>query len=199
MEEEDDFLARLGRIHKAFHGNGSTLLTRILTTSEELVRDRGCTDVHRAARPLAAIVSGEPVLHGREGATIDVFVSHDDKVGVKYARTVLESLDDGGLAIVVSLDGPTPFTRRECEGPRLQFFTARSLCVNVTHHCLVPRHTRVDAVPVDVPLDKLPRIIDTDPVVQYYGWPVGTVVRIERVFGGHEPMAYFRVVVAASS
>ena len=44
----------------------------------------------------------------------------------------------------------------------------------------------------------LPRIFDTDKVVEYYNWKIGDVVKIRRVFGGHEPFDYFRVVVAAA-
>ena len=43
------------------------------------------------------------------------------------------------------------------------------------------------------------RILDTDAVVQYHDWKVGTIVRVMRRFGGQEPIPYFRVVVAAGA
>ena len=190
-----------------------------MTTCEEMLRDRGCTRVERAAdlAPcLAAATPPEPALRGRGGARdFDVFLHGEDRVGVKYARAVIEHCaaggrdarergrdegrdarergrDEGRDAIIVSVEGPTPFTRRECEGERVQFLCARDVVVNVTRHALVPRHERVPRGPVDAA--HLPRILETDRVVQYYGWPPGTVVRVWRCFGGHEPIPYFRVV-----
>ena len=101
--------------------------------------------------------------------------------------------------VVVSTDGPTPFTRKECEGKPVQFLLARQVCVNVTKHHLVPRHVRVDHPPDGMTPDDLPKMFETDPIAQYHAWPVGTVVRIDRRFRGHEPVPYFRVVSPASS
>ena len=74
----------------------------------------------------------------------------------------------------------------------MQFFCARDLAVNVTRHALVPRHERVARAPAAA--EHLPRILESDRVVQYYGWGAGTIVRVWRCFGGHEPTPYFRVV-----
>ena len=137
------------------------------------------------------------VMIGRGGdVETRVHICIEDRVGVKFARNVLESAQ-GGKCIIVSIDGPTPFTRKECN--TVQFFTAIEMCKNVTHHCLVPQHTRIEAsqLPGGMHVDRLPRLLSTDRVVQYHGWPCGTVVKIKRVFGGAEPIDYFRVVAAA--
>ena len=42
--------------------------------------------------------------------------------------------------------------------------------------------------------ESLPRLLTTDAVAQYYHWPVGTIVEIERRFGGHETLLYYRRV-----
>ena len=167
-----------------------------------MLRDRGCETVVRAADPLAAIEAGTPpVVRGRGAkANVDVHVHTDDKVGVKWARSVLDAREDEGISVVVvSIDGPTPFTRKECEGKPIQFMLARDMCVNVTRHQLVPKHECVDAPPPGVSADELPKILESDPIVQYHDWPVGTVVRVVRRFGGHEPTPYFRVVSPAVS
>ena len=129
------------------------------------------------------------------GERLRIHVCMDDRVGVKFARAVLE-LEDSS-AIVVSIDGPTPFTRRECDS--VQFFNAIELCKNVTHHCLVPMHVRVDAseLPNGMKVMNLPRLLETDRIVQYNAWPCGSVIKIKRVFGGYEPITYFRVVTPA--
>lgn len=199
-----------GSIHKSVHGDdGRDLLERILTTCEAMLRDRGCVEVGRADDPAGVVASGgmTPVLVGRgeAGLAYDVFVHAEDKVGVKYARTVLETRegeDDNVHCLIVSPQGPTPFTRRECDGKPVQFFLAKELCVNVTKHALVPKHERVALSDVHPPVAspaQLPRLFLSDPIVRYHDWGVGTVVRVWRRFGGHEPVPYFRVVSAGSS
>lgn len=126
------------------------------------------------------------------GDQLNIHICMDDRVGVKFARSVMEH-DKGCDSVIVSIDGPTPFTKKQCN--TIQFFTANELSENVTHHCLVPRHEKVDYAPQNIPAQKLPRILETDKIVQYYNWPCGTIVKIKRVFGGHEPVCYFRVVV----
>ena len=132
------------------------------------------------------------------GTAIDrvqrVHMCMEDRVGVKFARTVIDASAGDDACIIVSIDGPTPFTRKECSS--VQFFTAIDLCRNITHHCLVPRHRSIDAtdLPPGMEAGRLPRLLDTDRVAQYYNWPRGTIVHIKRVFGGNEPIEYFRVV-----
>lgn len=173
-------------VHKAVHGDGHEVHRRVLRTCEEMLRDRGCARVERL---------DEPALRGRD-PDIDVHVLDEERVSVKAARAALDArAHDGVQVVIVSLEGPTPFARRECGGGPVQFFCARDLCVNVTRHALVPKHERVENAPV--PRALMPRILDTDRVVQYHNWPVGTVVRVWRCFGGHEPVPYFRVVTAA--
>lgn len=211
--ERDAVLRRFGRVHRAVLGDGADVLERMLITCEQMLRDRGCRHVRRAADPLGAICSGEatPTVRGAlpaddeagggdeegEGEETVVYVHGEDKVGVKFARGLLEAHPDARI-VVVSPEGPTPFTRRECEG-QVQFLTARFVSVNVTRHALVPAHRRVEGPPPGTTLAQLPKILENDPVVQYYAWPLGTVVRVERRFGGHETAPYFRVVSPASS
>lgn len=194
-------------IHGAVHGNGREVLERILHTCEEMLRDRGCTCVTRAQDVAACIGDTKaPVLRGRDedgSCRVHVFLHGEDRVGIKYARQLLEDLDEeeeepGVLAVVVSREGATPFTRKECDGRLVRFMLARDLYSNVTHHALVPKHEKVttETTPYYSP-SSLPHILDTDRIVQYYDWPVGTVVRVWRTFGGHEPIPYLRVVVAA--
>jgi DNA-directed RNA polymerase subunit H (RpoH/RPB5) len=125
-----------------------------------------------------------------------VYIHNEERVGVKYARYVLdEGEQNGGFGIVISTDGPTPFTRRECEGKRIQFFLARDLYVNIVDHCLVPKHEAVSEPPSGVKKEELPCMESTDKIAQYYDWTPGTIVKITRVFGGHEPIPYYRVIV----
>jgi DNA-directed RNA polymerase subunit H (RpoH/RPB5) len=142
-----------------------------------------------------AILQFIPVIKGEKNdrKAIDVYISDDDKVGVKFARHVLDKSQNSDI-IVISLEGPTPFTRKECDGHKIQFMFAKDLCFNVTKHSLVPKHEVVKAPPGNLNKDQLPHILDTDPIVQYYNWPIGTIVRVWRCYAGHEPIPYYRCV-----
>lgn len=173
-------------------------MTRVLQVLREMLNDRGCTTIEDVVANdfvPSAISRGECILKGRgPECKVDVYFSPDDKVGVKYVRVVWDAREADDVDVtIVSVDGATPFTRKECEGRAIQFFLARDLCFNLTKHSLVPRHVRVDTFPGKV--EELPRIVETDPVVQYYNFPIGTVLRTIRPFGGHEPIPYYRVVV----
>ena len=197
----EEFLERLARIQQCVNGDGTRNLRNILKTCREILTDRGFQIILENELPedenaMGLVMTGE----SSDGSTLCVHICMEDRVGVKFARAVLESSqseDSPSSCIIVSIDGPTPFTRKECS--TLQFFTAIELCKNVTHHCLVPKHTRIDAseLPHGMQRDRLPRLLDTDRIVQYHNWPCGTVVKIKRVFGGYEPIDYFRVVSPA--
>lgn len=190
-------LERFGGIHKSLHGDGRDIVMRTLRVLREMLSDRGCTSITDLVDPgdiAEAIARGGCLLKGRgPSIRVDVYFAPEDKVGVKYVRSILEQREEAADVVVVSVDGATPFTRKECEGRAIQFFLARDLCFNVTKHSLVPKHERVQEFPGT--REELPQILDTDPIVQYYNYPPGVVLRTMRPFGGHEPIPYYRVVV----
>lgn len=199
MEGEEEGYRRIGGIVRSLHSDGRRLLDAILTTCEEMLADRGCAHVTRvegealddivAGRtPEKAVVTG--VCDGRR-TRIHLCVT-EGRVGIKFVRAL--QVDDDDELVVLSADGPTPFAKRE-GGAGIQFLLLRGLLRNVTRHALVPWHEPVDASACPASPSKLPRILTSDPVVQYYNWPPGTRLRIHRAFGGSEPIAYFRMVV----
>ena len=192
MEEWDDFLNRLSKIHFAFHSSGDHILDCILKTSKEMLQDRLCSNIKTASSVMNEIVSGRPVL---TSDSTNVFVHMEDKVGVKAARGIVDG-SNGKQSVCISIDGPTSFTRNEFLGKPIQFMTCRSLCMNVTKHKLVPKHSLVTETSFDS--KNLPLISEADPVVQYYNWPKGSVVKIERIFAGSEPVPYFRLISASN-
>lgn len=192
MEDGDAFLARLGNIHKAIHVNGQTVLDAMLRTLGEMLTDRGFGDVQVAEDPMKEMLAGRPVVR----SSVCVFIHMEDRVGVKFARTLVEG-SKGGQCVCVSIDGPTAFTKNEFHSKNIQFMLCKSLFVNITHHSLVPRHSLVaDAGGIEKRL--LPIILDSDPIVQYFNWPAGGIVKVERLFGGSEPLSYYRLIQAVS-
>ena len=164
-------------------------------TCEEMILDRGYAVHSRTADISDVLQNGEPmfraVCQGRKDLLL--YIPQEDKVGIKASRVFIDYSSDASV-VVVSIDGPTPVSKKECEGKDIQFLSARDMCVNRSRHFLVPRHTRVDAPPDGLQKESLPRILDSDPIVQYYGFPVGTVLRVDRVFCGNEVVPYYRVV-----
>jgi DNA-directed RNA polymerase subunit H (RpoH/RPB5) len=186
-------------VHRTVHGDG-TNIRRILKTCDAMLKDRGYTNRHKVDDVLAAIVNAWPVIAGKKDneETIEIYINEEDKVGVKFARTILEKSKATDL-IVISFEGPTSFTRKECDGYNIQFMLAKELCFNVSKHELVPKHVVVDRPPGKLTQVQLPRILVTDPIVQYYNWPIGTIIRIERCYAGHEPVIYYRCVGSLSN
>lgn len=196
MEDTVAFVARLSTLHRGFDADGRRILKRIVKTCHEMLTDRGCRTISVSPDPAQSAVNGEAVL---KGETVWVYFHHEERVGVKFVRALLEESEREGVKVVcLSIDGPTPFTKKECDGKLIQFLSMATMCNNVTKHFLVPKHVPLFEYSKEDSAN-LPKIFDTDAVVQYYDWPVGTVVRVERVFGGHEPIPYLRVVCTASS
>jgi len=194
---EEEVVARFSRVHNAAHGDGKRVIDDIIRTCEEMLYDRGCTSVSACANALHDIsTGGVPIVSGRGGTTcdIDVYVHAHHKIGVKVVRQLLVSAETHRRIVIVSIDGPTPFTRKECDEKIVQFLLARDMCHNPTKHALVPRHVVVGVPPDGIQVWELPRILSSDKVAQYYDWGVGTIVKISRCIGGSEPVDYYRVV-----
>lgn len=190
MSVGDEWLATLSKRCSRGMVAGDELFARICTVSHQMLTDRGY-DVPRytPAHALAAAAEGVVVASGcrKDGDKAALFLDFDDRTGVKRIRSLIEA-HEGVMIVVVSLDGITPFAKRELLGnDRIQIFLARELVHNVTHHSLVPKHEALSDDEVESVSERyniLPNhwmiLPQTDPVARYYAWPVGTIVRIER-------------------
>lgn len=169
-----------------------------------MLQDRGCINLQ------ACQTVGEIKQHMLEARCVlmgvtptkqlmEVFFHTEERVGVKQLRAWTEKRGRDKM-IIVSLDGPTAFTRKESETlfQNVQFFTFQELCVNITRHMLVPRHERISRTEVPVDLSEscaeLPILATSDKVAQYYAYEPGDIIRITRTAGVQEPVYYFRIV-----
>jgi DNA-directed RNA polymerase I, II, and III subunit RPABC1 len=174
---------------------------------EDMMHDRGYTNVR-------VVSQGQDLLHlctalDSKGDSIHVYITEENKVGVKTLRRIREECKKSRcmFVIIICPFGLTPFALKEMsnddEGQsRIDVFKKAELSFNVTKHSLVPAH-----VPLS-PADKrklltrlgskatsLPKIKTDDPVIHYLGLQPGTVVSIKRTFGGLETESYYRMVV----
>ena len=73
---------------------------------------------------------------------------------------------------------------------KVQIYDESDLTYNVTHHVDVPKHVLLSdeemaekLKELRLPASKVGIILSTDPVVRYYGWPPGGMVKIHRSDG----------------
>lgn len=177
------------------------VLVRVCQTCTEMLHDRGYAITRASVGATPAIVA-ERVDGG--GHVAHVIFHADDKIGVKSMRQMQAEMQSDAVdhLIVVSAEGPTPFTRRELgELHNIEFFRFAELLVNVTKFSIVPRHSLVpdDEVPAlkrryhVASDDQWPKLNRTDAVCRYYHFAPGRLVRIERVFGNAAHL-YYRLV-----
>lgn len=198
-------LSEIGKIHRTSETRTDEVLVKVLTTSIQMLQDRGCVNL-QACQSVEEIT--QCMLEGRRVITatsasgserIDVYFHNEERVGVKQLRLWTEGRVQD-KTIIVSLDGPTAFTRKEAEtmGHQVQFFTFLDLSVNITRHALVPVHEKVTRAMVPVSLtascSELPILASTDKVAQYYAYEPGDIIRITRTVGTQEPVYYYRIV-----
>lgn len=199
---------RIGLLNNTAKKCADQVLLTTLKTTVEMLQDRGYAHVECCQTLDEILVNMEEtrcIVRGTKegGSVVHVFFHNEDRVGVKQLRAWVESSVADHI-VVVSLEGPTAFTRKESEShPNVQFFQFKDLCVNITRHSLVPRHEKVAAD--DMPLElsetkhELPLMYTSDRVAQYYDYRVGDIIRITRVYGGQEPLYYYRLVSAPAA
>lgn len=201
---ETETLSRIGQLNNTAKKSTENVLLSTLKTTIEMLQNRGYNSI-QACQSIDEVVEnmteGRCIIYGNGRRTIQVFFHNEDRVGVKQLRTWVETTPADNV-IIISLEGPTAFTRREAEQtyPQVQFFLFRDLCVNITKHVLVPLHEKVMASELPFELSsartEVPSLYSTDRVAQYYAFQVGDIIRITRTAGVQEPVFYYRILRA---
>ncbi len=188
----EQLIEKIGSIHSTCLVDGHKILDNILKNCYQMLKDRGCSEVESTQNIVECMENVNPVLKGRGIKNIDIYFSNEERVGVKYLRNILEETTVDKI-ILCSLDGPTTFTKKESEVADVQFFFFKDLFVNITKHQIVPKHELcIDQIPYTK--EELPKISITDPIVQYYDFPLNSIIKIHRTFGSHEPSVYYRLI-----
>lgn len=158
-------------------------------------------------QPIRAQLSGV-YTRSRDGAKILVSFSDEPKVGVRSVEELYAAMRAHGVtrSVLVVAQGATPpaqiALRQLAAEMSVDVFCDDELRFNVTEHERVPPHSAVDADELAAVLTRykckasaLPRLLSTDPVVRYYGWPRGTVVKVVRRSETAGAAVVYRVVV----
>ena len=197
-----EHLAKVGQLNNTAQLATASVLIKTLTTCIQMLQDRGYNNI-QACQTVEEITQNMEdlrfIVSGGGRQTIQIFFHNEDRVGVKQLRTWVEgSLVDN--IVIVSLEGPTAFTRKEVDNchDQVQFFVYRDLCVNIMRHTLVPKHEKIaaDAVPnrLSKSRSELPILATSDKVAQYYAYNTGDIIRVTRTAGVQEPVYFYRIV-----
>ena len=189
---------------------------------EQMLNDRRYTQVHLALIGHGAILMQLCSCLNEKGELVHVYITEENKVGVKALRKIKEESKRSKCASVILLcpNGLTPFAQKELNAEeatasatasatqqlsraKVEVFRKPEFSFNVTRHSLVPPHTPLTPAEkkqlltsLGCKATSLPKIKDSDPVIKYLGLPLGTVVAISRRFGSLEVEQYYRLVVA---
>lgn len=118
--------------------------------------------------------------------------SRDSKqISIDIVRTAIESARANkvkSLLVIIEIPLSAPAKKDlVISGLEFQIFSDQNLSYNPTRHVDTPRHellskeeTEQKLKELKADLSKLLIIKASDPIVQYYNWPVGRVVRIYR-------------------
>lgn len=185
---------------------GDTVLASCYHHLLQMMEDRGAREIvrcHTHAELARRIDDGEAVIAcDVDGTRVHTYVDAEERMGVKFLRTVREAHADGDHLVFVSVEGPTPFTRKEASGTDVEFWRVNELLANPTRHKLVPEHRALSAVEVDalkharcITDNQWPLLMSSDIIARWYRFRVGTVVRILRRGIACEEGFYYRKVV----
>ena len=188
-----------------------------LKTVHEMLVDRGYTirkgyeysetdeNVQRIADTNVAVVADRKATETYTADSVYVFFAFDAKLGVAKTREFQEIMEENKVkhGILVCTQEPSHKSKEELEAQNVEIFTVLELYKNITRHSLVPKHevltpTETNALlkKYGIELKDMPVYDITDPIVKYHAWPVNTVVKITRRFGGtRESEPYYRRVV----
>lgn len=124
-------------------------------------------------------------------------------IAVKEVRHWYAWMEEVGIrhVVMVSRDKLNTYIVRELaslEGVTVNMLTTAELRVNPTQSAYYVPHARLDgaqAASVKARYGKLPLLPVSDPVVKYFGWNVGDVIRVRRDYAGFEFTDVYREVV----
>lgn len=191
---------------------GRACLAKVRKTAVSMLEARGFGAVAGRESELSELselmLAGRPALRGSDSARgredVLVFFCVEGKVGINPLRALMAAYEEEGAELcVVSIDGPTSFTRRDV-GEQVQFMTYRQLFNDISKHSMVPPHALVPAerarelaglfcVASDA---HWPKLLAKDPVAQFHGFRRGDLVEIRRTgVGTNGGALYYRIVV----
>lgn len=131
--------------------------------------------------------------HSNPDEKMFVFFPDEPKIGVKTVQAYVVKMEEEKVnrAIVIVRLGLTPSARQAMRNVAPEYimeeFLESEMLINITEHELVPKHILLNAEEKEelfsrykLKENQLMKILTTDPVVRYYGYKRGQVIKIIR-------------------
>lgn len=188
-----------------------TVFTNTRQVAFEMLRDRNYIVSEEREQVLLALTEDDPledenyileIFEKKNGIKIIVIWCLNENIGVSTIHECMKRMDERQVqnAIIVKQGKITSAaqTALTLEPTKtLQIFDIFELKNNLTRHSMVPKHELVNPTESQHLLDQykisrlqLPRISIDDPVIKYYGWKRGHIVKIHRKTG-----PYYRCII----
>jgi DNA-directed RNA polymerase I, II, and III subunit RPABC1 len=108
----------------------------------------------------------------------------------KEYTNILHSMEISNC-IIVYIDSVTSLPKKLVENSldlNIELFTQEELQYNITKHCLVPLHTRLNDKEKQYFIEtygtKFPVILSSDPISRFYAFKVGDIIKITKNYRG---------------
>lgn len=141
----------------------------------------------------------------KNNETIYVMCPKEEKLAIDTVRKYVKTYKfDKQARLIIVIQNITSSARQEIETcKKFEIFYEKELYWNKTKHVLYVPHVALTNEEEEKLLqtykctkDNLPCICKNDPIVRYFGWNVGQVIKISHALGGsQEPFEYYRVVI----
>lgn len=160
------------------------MLSQILNTCYEMFECRGYEIVSSTLNSISATFENKNiylVLLDDVKLNIDIirqYYGHCIKNNIQHLILVYDDVMTSSVKKVLQKVNIT-----------IETFRRKELIYNITKHTLVPKHERVDKSNITC-LNNYPTILKSDPVVRFYNFQYGDVIKIHR----SDNSIYFRVV-----
>ncbi len=114
-----------------------------------------------------------------------IFFITEPKLNIKIAQQYYYLINTKNIThcIIIYNDTITSTVRNTLSsfyGIRVELFQLKELEFNLTKHCLVPKHTRIQKDDNEKEYSKFPILRANDPVAKFYGYLSNDLIKIER-------------------
>jgi len=191
-------------------------LFKIRKTVIEMVEDR------KYIFPDSDKINFEEFSSQFDAKNLDIFVNNENKSPIyihfhnenkslaksdlkNLVESIIEKYNNHEIKIIILLkergNGSIFKELNKEEYKHVEIFMNKNMIFNITHHQLVPKHTLLSSEEEEEILEKynttknkLPKILRTDPIVQYYGMKPAQICKIIRKSPEVGESVYYRLV-----
>jgi DNA-directed RNA polymerase subunit H (RpoH/RPB5) len=159
----------------------------------EMLQQRGYSNISR--------IENEPIILSADkenGEKMCVIFADNVKINVTTVRDYISFMENKKIihSIIIYTDKPTAPAKKSLEESGdmiIELFEDIELCVNITKHETVPRHTRLSLLESKEFKEKygtkFPIIKSDDPISKFYFYQKGDIIEIE-----DDDIIYYRIV-----